>query len=47
MVFHHTGVDIVDATFPWLIAERGGALVFPNSILEEYVPIHNVVLTLY
>nr|CAG4641808.1 EOG090X08JG [Eurycercus lamellatus] len=26
------GIDVVDATFPWLVAERGGALIFPNSI---------------
>nr|SVE73639.1 EOG090X08JG [Daphnia atkinsoni] len=28
------GVDIFDATFPWLVAERGGALVFPNSLTK-------------
>nr|CAG4638543.1 EOG090X08JG [Cyclestheria hislopi] len=26
------GIDIFDATFPWIIAEKGGALVFPNFI---------------
>ncbi|XP_046639511.1 queuine tRNA-ribosyltransferase accessory subunit 2-like [Daphnia pulicaria] len=30
------GIDIFDATFPWLVAERGGALVFPNSLSKEY-----------
>jgi len=26
------GIDIFDATFPWLVAERGGALIFPHSM---------------
>nr|CAG4643306.1 EOG090X08JG [Ilyocryptus agilis] len=26
------GIDIFDSTFPWLVTERGGALIFPNSI---------------
>nr|CAG4634875.1 EOG090X08JG [Alona affinis] len=29
------GVDVVDATFPWMAAERGGALIFPNSISDS------------
>ena len=28
-----SGIDIFDATFPWLVTERGGALIFPNSLL--------------
>nr|CAG4649450.1 EOG090X08JG [Scapholeberis mucronata]SVE93700.1 EOG090X08JG [Scapholeberis mucronata] len=26
------GIDIFDSTFPWMAAERGGALMFPNSL---------------
>ncbi|XP_046443212.1 queuine tRNA-ribosyltransferase accessory subunit 2-like [Daphnia pulex] len=33
------GIDIFDATFPWLVAERGGALVFPNSLSKENAPV--------
>nr|SVE74265.1 EOG090X08JG [Daphnia barbata] len=33
------GIDIFDATFPWLVAERGGALVFPNSLLKTNSPV--------
>jgi queuine tRNA-ribosyltransferase subunit QTRTD1 len=30
-----TGIDILDGMFPWLVAERGSALVFPNSLSKE------------
>nr|CAH0106682.1 unnamed protein product [Daphnia galeata] len=33
------GIDIFDATFPWLVAERGGALVFPNSLPKGNAPV--------
>ena len=26
------GIDIYDATFPWVVAERNGALIFPHSM---------------
>jgi len=26
------GIDIFDATFPWVVAERSGAFIFPNSM---------------
>nr|CAG4651094.1 EOG090X08JG [Simocephalus serrulatus]SVE94321.1 EOG090X08JG [Simocephalus serrulatus] len=29
------GIDVFDATYAWLAAERGGALIFPNSLLKE------------
>lgn len=29
------GIDIFDSTFPWMVAERGGALIFPNSLLKK------------
>nr|CAG4650264.1 EOG090X08JG [Sida crystallina] len=29
------GLDIFDATFPWMATERGGALTFPNSLLSS------------
>lgn len=40
------GIDIYDATFPWVVAERGAALIFPHSIafngqehLDETLPL--------
>nr|SVE75838.1 EOG090X08JG [Daphnia hispanica] len=33
------GIDIFDATFPWVVAERGGALVFPNSLAKGKAPV--------
>ncbi|EFX84377.1 hypothetical protein DAPPUDRAFT_314648 [Daphnia pulex] len=33
------GIDILDGTFPWLVAERGSALVFPNSLSKENAPV--------
>nr|CAG4642609.1 EOG090X08JG [Evadne anonyx] len=42
------GIDIYDATFPWLVAERNGALIFPHSMsyngherLNETLPLIN------
>nr|CAG4636286.1 EOG090X08JG [Eubosmina coregoni]SVE69881.1 EOG090X08JG [Eubosmina coregoni] len=33
------GIDIFDATFPWLVGERGGALIFPNSLSLTAEPV--------
>nr|SVE82567.1 EOG090X08JG [Daphnia magna] len=33
------GIDIFDATFPWLVAERAGALIFPNTLPKGKAPI--------
>jgi len=42
------GIDIYDATFPWVVAERNGALIFPHSMssngserLNETLPLIN------